>query len=449
MNWSRGNVIGQGSTAIVSMATLHPSRETIAVKSMELERSNSLQSEQRVHSSIQCPHIIQYKGHDITFENRQLVYNVLMEYANRGTLRDVMNREGGCLGEVRIRAYTRAILQGLEYLHDNSIAHCDIKSSNILVFDDDTVKIADLGCAKQFNNVTGSSSSSRVQIAGTPLYMAPEAARGEQQGYPADIWALGCTIIEMATGQGPWPDVSNPVSALYQIGYSGQVPKFPGFLSEQAKDFLGKCLNRAPEKRWSASELLKHPFVDKAAELGCPTDGPNSDTPTSVLDQCLWESIEELDRSAHTDLAKQSLLESPAAERIRGLIGGFPAEARIPNWDFDENWITVRMEKNCIEDHNTACVNEANMTCEQIANFPLSFETIEQLESSSIFSLGFLSWSGSIGNEHHNGILEGGLFVNYNHNCIDDELCGSFDYSMKFEECLFVHQPLFVFWGVS
>ncbi|KAJ8539999.1 hypothetical protein K7X08_026388 [Anisodus acutangulus] len=72
---------------------------------------------------------------------------------------------------------------------------------------------------------------------GTPMYMAPEVARGEEHGFPADIWALGCISIEMDTGGSPWTNVDNPASLLYHIAFSGQTPEIPKFLSSQARNF--------------------------------------------------------------------------------------------------------------------------------------------------------------------------------------------------------------------
>nr|GEY88814.1 mitogen-activated protein kinase kinase kinase 18-like [Tanacetum cinerariifolium] len=76
------------------------------------------------------------------------------------------------------------------------------------------VKIADFGCAKWV--------SENVPFSGTPMFMAPEVARGEEQGFAADIWALGCVLIEIATGGSPWTNVTDPVSILYKIAYSDE-----------------------------------------------------------------------------------------------------------------------------------------------------------------------------------------------------------------------------------
>ncbi|KAK4369404.1 hypothetical protein RND71_013196 [Anisodus tanguticus] len=90
-------------------------------------------------------------------------------------------------------------------------------------------KIADFGCAKWVDPAEkdgGAAASSSEPIGGTPMFMAPEVARGAEQGCPVDIWALGCTIIEMATGGSPWTDVINAPSLLHKIAFCGNPLKF-------------------------------------------------------------------------------------------------------------------------------------------------------------------------------------------------------------------------------
>ncbi|GAV73215.1 Pkinase domain-containing protein, partial [Cephalotus follicularis] len=343
MNWTRGQTIGRGSTATVSMAKASESGQVFAVKSAYLSQSKSLQREQEFISTLRCPQIVTYKGCNISIEDGKLMYNLLFEYAPAGTLVDVIREHGGRLDDAMIRSYTRAVLLGLEYLHANGIVHCDIKGPNILVTSDG-VKIADLGCAKR---VTEGSSP----IAGTPVYMAPEVARGEQQGFPSDVWALGCTVIEMVTGRAPWVGVFDPVSALYMIGFSGNVPEIPSFLSRHAKDFLSKCLKRDPVERWSASELLKHDFVN-SSHL-------DTHTPTGVLDHdLLWDSTKDLD-TTWNPVTHQSYSLSPL-QRIRQLSEGDESTAsKVPNWAWDRNWVTVRSDgiKESSHERDPLCAN--------------------------------------------------------------------------------------------
>ncbi|XWS19387.1 hypothetical protein CRYUN_Cryun31cG0011400 [Craigia yunnanensis] len=336
MDWTRGRTIGRGSTATVSIATADQSGLVFAVKSAELSQSESLRREQRILSTLSCPQLVAYKGCDISSENGKLLYNLFLEYAPSGTVMDAIQNHGGRLDEAMVRSYTRGILLGLEFLHSSGVVHCDIKGQNILVTDDG-VKIADLGCARRADVV----SCAAWSIAGTPVYMAPEVARGEQQGFPADVWALGCTVIEMATGRAPWPDVGDPVSALYRIGFSCDVPELPSNISKQAKDFLSKCLRRDPVERWSATELLLHDFVKESKFPAKKTDGSKLDTPNSVLHRHLWDSMEELE-TMEIPSKKNCLTNKSFTERIQQLGEDNLVLSLMPNWESDENWLTVR-----------------------------------------------------------------------------------------------------------
>lgn len=254
-----------------------------------------------------------------------------MEYIPGGSISDKI-KKGGSLDESTIQLYARQILIGLDYLHSNGLVHCDIKGENLLL-GENGVKIADLGCAKRVEDTSA--------ISGTPAFMAPEVARGEKQGFEADVWALGCTIIEMATGSHPWPESNNPLSTLYRIGFSGDVPEPPAWFSDEATDFLSKCLERDCKERWTAQQLMKHPFLEQVFDSNSACPGQHKDTftrrdsPVSVLDQGFWESVEESeDQRNSTHVSSSS--NSPA-ERITSLIS-----SDLPNWDWDEDWVTVR-----------------------------------------------------------------------------------------------------------
>ncbi|XP_050369023.1 LOW QUALITY PROTEIN: mitogen-activated protein kinase kinase kinase 18-like [Argentina anserina] len=336
MEWTRGPIIGRGSTAAVSLATGAVSGEVFAVKSAELSRSMFLRKEQCFLSKLSSPHVVKYLGCDVSNEQNEPMYNLFMEYVPGGTLSDVIRRQGKQLEEGVIRSYTQQIVQGLEYLHSNGLAHCDIKSQNILVAEESgKIKIADLGCAKLVHEAPTS------PFSGTPVFMAPEVARGEEQGFEADIWALGCTLIEMATGgSSPWPEVSDPVSALYRIGFSGDLPEFPKWLSKEGKDFLSNCLTKCPRERWTAKELLEHPFLKDCSMVSTSL----SSSPISVLDQGLWDSFEVFEVIPPQKFVCQSICSgSSPQERIKMLIGGTCSTfSDTPNWEFDENWFTVR-----------------------------------------------------------------------------------------------------------
>ncbi|XP_022986310.1 mitogen-activated protein kinase kinase kinase 18-like [Cucurbita maxima] len=334
MDWTRRHVIGHGSSATVFLATDSPSGDVFAVKSAEISHSQSLQTEQQFLSSLASPYVVSYKGYEVRREQSGVVmFNLFMEYLPNGSLADVIRRRGGRrLDEAAIGIYTRQLLQGLQYIHSKGLVHCDIKSRNVLIGRDGEAKLADFGCAKW--------ASQTDSIGGTPLFMAPEVARGEHQGLPSDIWSIGCSVIEMATGGGsPWPKTtsdSDPISALYRIGYSGESPEIPSFLSHKAKDFLEKCLRMNPNERWTANQLLNHPFVREFNSSPKKIHEVHSNSPTSILEQGVWRSIEE----SEIREAKSCRPNSWAAEQIRRL---WMASGE-PSWRDDETWITIRRQ---------------------------------------------------------------------------------------------------------
>ncbi|CAA0808582.1 mitogen-activated protein kinase kinase kinase 16 [Striga hermonthica] len=206
---------------------------------------------------------------------------------------------------------------------------------------------------------------------GTPLYMSPEVLRGEEQSFPADIWALGCTVIEMATGgRSPW--WPNDASTLAKIAFSGETPEVPELLSGSARDFLGRCLRVDPRERWTAGQLAGHPFVagfgfGQAKEV---MTGRMS-SPTSVLDRGIWGSAEE----GFSEDSCGDFLSEPV-KRIRELcVESFVME----DWGCEEEgWITVRDCENVRKNGGINCGDEfRECSFEFCGRFNLQRETGE------------------------------------------------------------------------
>ncbi|CAI9294756.1 unnamed protein product [Lactuca saligna] len=340
MGWTRGPVLGRGSSATVSAAT-STSGEVFAVKSMELSQAQSLRKEQYFLSTLSSPYVVSYKGCDVTKEDNKLMYNLLMQYMPFGSIVDGIN--GGGLKSSEILRYTKEIVRGLEYLHSRGVVHCDIKGRNVLI-DESGAKIGDFGCAKWVDE--------EAPICGTPMFMAPEVARGEEQGFPADVWALGCTMIEMATGGSPWSNVTDVASVLYRIAFSGEIPEIPDEFSDEAKDFVRKCLNRDPRERWTAKQLLKHPYLqqfdDNSKQMIC--EKIYTDSPTSILDQDVWNSMEEPEPSSSssssvgTDFTPSTCSSNSLRQRIKQLAD----KSEIPKWSCEKEeteWITIRINE--------------------------------------------------------------------------------------------------------
>ncbi|XP_050843262.1 serine/threonine-protein kinase PAK 3-like [Serinus canaria] len=187
-----------------------------------------------------------------------------MEFMDGGTLFDVLRAV--YLEEGQIGAVCRECLQGLHFLHCRQVIHRDIKSGNVLVGMDGSVKLADFGLCAQLSPERSKRSSS----VGTPSWMAPEVVRGEAYGPKVDIWSLGIMGLEMVEGEAPYQREARP--RVFELIERNGPPKLqnPKHHSALLRDFLRCCLQADEDRRWSAQELLQHPFVtsgDPASSL--------------------------------------------------------------------------------------------------------------------------------------------------------------------------------------
>ncbi|KAL1214693.1 Mitogen-activated protein kinase kinase kinase 1 [Cardamine amara subsp. amara] len=274
-SWQKGQLLGRGSFGSVYEG-ISGDGDFFAVKEVSLLDQDSqaqeciqqLEGEIALLSKLQHQNIVRYRG---TARDESNLY-IFLELVTQGSLLKLYQRYQRLQNSV-VSGYTRQILDGLKYLHDNSFIHRDIKCANILVDANGAVKLADFGLAKvsKLNDIKS--------CKGTPFWMAPEVInRKGNDGYgtPADIWSLGCTVLEMLTSQIPYGNLE-PVQALFRIG-RGKLPEVPETLSLDAQHFILKCLKVNPEERPTAAELLNHPFVRRPlTSLG--SGGPGSASP--------------------------------------------------------------------------------------------------------------------------------------------------------------------------
>uniref|UniRef100_A0A8D0ERA4 non-specific serine/threonine protein kinase n=1 Tax=Strix occidentalis caurina TaxID=311401 RepID=A0A8D0ERA4_STROC len=186
---------------------------------------------------------------------------ILVEFCPGGAVdAAILELEKG-LTEEQIRVACKQLLLALQYLHGCKIIHRDVKAGNVLLTLDGDIKLADFGVSAK----NSSTVQRRVSFIGTPYWMAPEVVQCETSkespySYKADIWSLGITLIEMAEMEPPYHEL-NPLRVLLKIAKSQPPTLRHPKRSEDFKDFLRKSLEKSPEARWSASQLLQHPFV--------------------------------------------------------------------------------------------------------------------------------------------------------------------------------------------
>ncbi|XP_071997410.1 mitogen-activated protein kinase kinase kinase 4 isoform X3 [Engystomops pustulosus] len=259
--WQRGNKIGEGQYGKVYTCISVDTGELMAMKEIRFQPNDhktikETADELKIFEGIKHPNLVRYFGVEL---HREEMY-IFMEYCDEGTLEEV-SRLG--LQEHVIRLYTKQITIAINVLHEHGIVHRDIKGANIFLTSAGLIKLGDFGCSVKLKNNAQTMPGEVNSTLGTAAYMAPEVitrAKGEGHGRAADIWSLGCVLIEMVTGKRPWHEYEHNFQIMYKVGM-GHKPPIPDRLSPEGKDFLSHCMESDPKKRWTASQLLDHPFV--------------------------------------------------------------------------------------------------------------------------------------------------------------------------------------------
>jgi len=260
--WIRGSRLGCGSYGTVYKAMQKDTGRIFAVKEVPLVEDRPgggeharLDSELQICRSLRHPNIVSYLGH--VFTDRCL--DIFLEYVPGGSMASILS-EFGALEDLPLRWAIKGMLQGLSYLHNRSppVVHRDIKAANLLVDLDFHVKIADFGCSKC------SAATESFTTVGSIPWMAPEVMlQQDGHGRKADIWSVGCTVIELATAEKPWGKgaFENIMYAVQHIGLSESTPPIPQSLRSEGRDMVGRCVRRNMHERPSTEDLLQDPFL--------------------------------------------------------------------------------------------------------------------------------------------------------------------------------------------
>ncbi|CAM9853605.1 unnamed protein product [Lampetra fluviatilis] len=262
-NWRLGKLLGQGAFGRVFLCYDADTGRELAVKQVQfdpdsLETSKevkALECEIQLLKNLHHERIVQYFGCLQDAVERTL--SIFMEFMPGGSVKDQL-KAYGALTENLTRRYARQILEGVHYLHSNMIVHRDIKGANILRDSAGNVKLGDFGASKRLQTICLTGTGMKT-VSGTPYWMSPEVISGEGYGRKADIWSVGCTVVEMLTERPPWAEYE-AMAAIFKIATQPTNPQLPSSLSEHGRDFLRRVFVAA-HQRPSGEQLLRHPFV--------------------------------------------------------------------------------------------------------------------------------------------------------------------------------------------
>lgn len=326
--WELGERIGRGSFGEVFRgADARAGGAGVAIKVIDLEDVEDdigeIQKEIQALAQCQSPYITGYVGSHLAPGTTTLW--IVMELMHC-SLRDLMDGDDP-LDEPTIAFILQDLVRALDYLHGEKKIHRDIKAANVLLGAAGEVKVGDFGVVGQLTQTMG---VRRRTFVGTPFWMAPEvisAQHSDGEGYDesADIWSLGITAIEMATGNPPFFD-QHPMRVLFLIpknpppALPAEPPRGGATFSKPFREFVGLCLEKDPKRRPSARELLRHRFLRGARRT-----------------QSLSDRLQRLQLRRDEERRNDSLRSNDS-----GGAGGGPA-AGAPRWDF-EGTGTVKAE---------------------------------------------------------------------------------------------------------
>ncbi|KAI8062914.1 HA-tagged protein kinase [Gongronella butleri] len=284
VQWERGRLIGRGHFGAVYLAKNLTHYTTFAVKVINLNTTktyqttmNPLNVEIRLLAKLKHENIVCYLGHNFEINQSRIEERLLifMEFVSGGSVASLLKEKGKFRVPV-IRHFTRQVARGLAYIHGQMGIHRDIKAANILVNGQGVCKISDFGLSRinhhdeAYMSMTGSRGFS-----GSAPWMAPEAVT-QQEKYSAkvDIWSFGCTVLEMATGERPWPE-KEFVFIVNQVG-QGIAPPIPEKFPADVREFINQCFVVNPKDRPTATDLLSHPFLQEDPDFDYMVKGSSA-----------------------------------------------------------------------------------------------------------------------------------------------------------------------------
>jgi serine/threonine protein kinase len=251
-----GRIIGRGAFGKVNIGLNILTGRIVAIKSFNKKNLSNESAKKKIlyetnlMRSLFHPSVTKILE---TFESEKYML-IIMEYISGGNLQNFVKKRRK-LTEKTAKILFRQIIQGIKYIHSRGIVHRDIKLENILLDLNNIIKICDFGVGKLIKPNT-----ILKDQCGTPVYMAPEIIKGNgYQGFPVDIWSAGIALYIMLSGSLPF-NKDKEHSLEYNI-LNNDIKEISD-ISEEGNNLLKKILEKDPNKRYTANQILEHPWMN-------------------------------------------------------------------------------------------------------------------------------------------------------------------------------------------
>ncbi|MGW1158653.1 protein kinase domain-containing protein [Streptomyces sp. NPDC002519] len=267
--------LGQGGMGTVHRGVDQRLRRTVAVKLLSPALAHDPQSRARfrreAHAAAALNHPAVATIHDVGEEpdpDGPRPY-LVMEYVQGTTLAEAL-RDGPLPVAEAVNAAC-AVLDALEHSHERGIVHRDIKPSNIMLAGPDTVKVLDFGIAKAFTEAATRITGSGAAI-GTPAYLSPEQINGEEIDHRADLYAMGCLLHELLTGQPPFRGAS-PFAVMHQHLFAEPEPvsRLRPQVPPAVAAVIQRALRKDPAERFADAGQMRAALTEALAQAAMPT----------------------------------------------------------------------------------------------------------------------------------------------------------------------------------
>lgn len=257
--------LGSGAFSVVKLGIHQETGQKTAVKIVSKKKLSeedyaSLLTEIEILRSLDHPHIIKLYE---TFEEGNDFY-IVTELVEGGELFDRIVSKAH-YNEKGARDLVKLMLETIDYVHQSGYVHRDLKPENLLLMsdkDDSSIKIADFGFAKRIDEL-----AAKETACGTPGYVAPEILRGDKYGAEVDVWSMGVICYVLLAGYPPFYDEDQ--KKLFRKIKEGRFHFHEDYwcnTSHEAMDLIRKMLTVDQTKRWTAAQLLKHPWITMVDE---------------------------------------------------------------------------------------------------------------------------------------------------------------------------------------